>query len=345
MKLKEIREITGGRIIGDSNPEIKGVSGISESKVGDITYFSNKKLLKELIASPASAVLLKEEITDLNKPQIVVDNPLFCFAGLLEHFYVKPPVSMGIMEGSFVADDAETGEDVTIYPSAFVSEGATIGRGTTLYPNVFVGRNSRIGKECILHPGVVILEDVEIGDEVIIHAGSVMGSDGFGYVFEAGKHVKIPQVGGLIIEDDVEIGSNVTIDRGTTGNTVIGSGTRIDNLVQIAHNVRIGKNCIIIAQVGIAGSSDIGDYVTLAGQVGVADHTIIESGSIFGAKSGITGQYKKGIYFGTPFALPHKQFMKSQSLFNRLPEINKKLNDLQEKVDSILKDKAEVRDD
>ena len=178
---------------------------------------------------------------------------------------------------------------------------------------------------------MTLRENVRIGNRVIIHAGSVIGSDGFGYVFDEGRHHKIPQVGGVIIEDDVEIGSNVSIDRATTGNTIIGAGTKIDNLVQIAHNVTIGKNSLIIAQVGVAGSTEIGDYVTLAGQVGIVDHVTIESGTIIGAQSGVLGNIAKGIYSGSP-VMPHRDWLKTQAIIAKLPELYKKIRELEGKI-------------
>ena len=178
---------------------------------------------------------------------------------------------------------------------------------------------------------MTLREKVKIGNRVIVHSGSVIGSDGFGYVFEDGRHYKIPQVGGVIIEDDVEIGSNVSIDRATTENTIIGAGTKVDNLVQIAHNVTIGKNSLIIAQVGIAGSTEIGDFVTLAGQVGVADHATIESETMIGAQSGVRGNVVKGIYSGSP-VMPHRDWLKAQAIFARLPELYKRVKELEEKI-------------
>jgi UDP-3-O-[3-hydroxymyristoyl] glucosamine N-acyltransferase len=174
-------------------------------------------------------------------------------------------------------------------------------------------------------------DSVKIGDNVVIHSGTVIGSDGFGYVFDNGRYHKIPQVGGVIIGDDVEIGSNVSIDRATLGNTVIGKGTKIDNLVQIAHNVTVGNNSVIVAQVGIAGSTEIGDFVTLAGQVGISDHTKIDSGTIIGAQSGMRGHVTKGTYIGSP-ALPQRDWLKSHALFAKLPALNKKIKELEEKI-------------
>ncbi len=332
MKLHRISEIVRGTLRGDPDIEIEGVSGIKDARAGDITFLKDTKLLKDLENSSASAVLIGEEIRDLEIAQVIVPNPFLSFTGLLELFYVSPRKVKGVMNGSFISENVRLGRDISIYPMVYLSRDVVVGDRTTVSPFVSIGRNSRIGDDCIIHPHVTIGENISIGNRVIIHPGTVIGSDGYGYIFVEDRHHKIPQIGGVIIEDDVEIGSNVSIDRATTGNTVIGAGAKIDNLVQIAHNVTIGKHSLIVAQTGIAGSSSIGDYVTLAGQVGVSDHAHIDSGSIVGAKSGVMGTIKKGKYFGSPIAIPHREFLKAHSLFTRLPEMNKKIKDLEERI-------------
>lgn len=345
MKLKEIANIVHGELIGDPEAEISGAAGISDAAEGDITFLTDIKLLDQLLSSSASAVFIKENDTRLNKSCVLVKNPLLAFSKMITLFYVKPHEVRGVMEGAYISENVLLEKDISIYPGAYLAKGAVIKRGTIVHPGVYVGEGSLIGEDCILYPNVTIHDNVKIGSRVAIHSGTVIGSDGYGYIFDNGKHLKIPQVGGVIIEDDVEIGSNVSIDRATTGNTFIGAGTKIDNLVQIAHNVKIGKNSLIISQVGIAGSAELGDYVTLAGQAGVADHAVIDSGCIFGAKSGIMGRYNKGTYFGSPFAMPHKQYMRLQAYFNRLPELNKKINDLEKQVDLLLKNQSGVNND
>jgi UDP-3-O-[3-hydroxymyristoyl] glucosamine N-acyltransferase len=331
VKLKELAPLLNGDILGDPEIEITGVSGINEAKEGDITFVSAKRYLKDISKCRASCIIVKDPLTSTDLTQLKVFNPYLVFAKLLEHFYVKPGKPVGTSKDAIVSDKSEVGRNVSIFPYAYISDGASIGNGTTVYPYVFIGENTTIGEDCILHPHVTIRENVKIGKRVIIHAGTVVGSDGFGYVMDNGEHCKIPQVGGVIIEDDVEIGSNVSIDRATTGNTIIGKGTKIDNLVQIAHNVKIGKNSILVAQVGIAGSSEIGDYVILAGQVGVADHCKIESGTMIGAQSGIRGNVSTGAYSGSP-AIPHKEWLKAQAIFSKLPDLQKKLRELEEKI-------------
>lgn len=334
MKLKDVTTIINGELIGDGEIEINGVAGISDAKDGDITFLSSAKLLKVLRNSRAAAVIVKEPVEGIERPQIIAKNPQYAFAKLLSHFYVKPHPYKGIHKNAYISDRAVIGQNVTIYPFAYISDGVSIGSETVIYPGVFIGEGSSVGESCIIHPNVTIREGVTIGNRVIIHAGSVIGSDGFGYVFENSAHQKIPQVGGVIIGDDVEIGANVTIDRATTGNTLIGKGTKIDNLVQIGHNVSIGENVILVAQVGIGGSSEIGDSVILGGQAGVADHTVIEAGTMVGAKGGAMGQMNRGIYSGI-LPMPHKEWLKANAIFAKLPELNKKIKELEEKIKAI----------
>lgn len=334
MKLREIAELIGGEIIGDPETVIKGVAGISDASEGDITFLSNLKFVKECSESKASCVMVKDVIPDIKKAQLKVGNPYYAFARLLGHFYVKHLMPSGISDKAYISDKAQTGKDVSISPMVFISDGVSIGDKTVIYPGVVIGENVSIGDECILYPNVTIRENIKIGSRVIIHPGAVIGSDGFGYVFEKGVHYKVPQVGGVIIGDDVEIGANVTIDRATTGNTVIGKGTKIDNLVQIAHNVKIGENSIVVAQVGVGGSTEIGSFVVIGGQVGIADHAKIDDGCMIGAQSGIMGHLKKGIYSGSP-VIPHRDWLKAVAIFARLPELNKRMKELEDKIETI----------
>lgn len=343
MKLNHIAALLKGEIISTPQAddiEITGVAGIRDAKEGEISFISTHKYMKELAACKASCVIVKESIQDITIPQLKVSNPYFAFAKLLEHFYVKPQKFSGISDRAIISEKAHLAADVSISPFSYISDSVSIGSGTIISPYVFIGENTSIGQKCIIYPHVTVREGVKIENNVIIHSGSVIGSDGFGYVLEEGKYHKIPQVGGVIIEDNVEIGSNVSIDRATIGNTVIGRGTKIDNLVQIAHNVTIGKNSVIVAQVGIAGSTEIGDFVTLAGQAGISDHAKIESETIIGPRSGITGKVTKGTYLGSP-ALPHRDWMKAAALFAKLPALNKKVKELEEKIKELERRKSE----
>jgi UDP-3-O-[3-hydroxymyristoyl] glucosamine N-acyltransferase len=331
VKLKELASLINGEIIGDRDIEIIGVSGIHEAQEGYITFIASKSYQKYLKTCKASCVIVKEPLADIPVAQLRVSNPYLAFAKLLEIFYVKKQEPSGISKDAIISEKAKVAKDVTIYPFAYLSDGVLIGNGTIIYPHVYIGDNTTVGESCVIYPNVTLREGVQIGNRVVIHSGSVIGSDGFGYVFDQGTYHKIPQVGGVIIEDDVEIGSNVSIDRATTENTVIGRGTKIDNLAQIAHNVKIGKNSVIIAQVAIGGSTEIGDYVTIGGQVGVSDHSRIDSGTMIGAQSGVMGHITKGVYTGTP-VLPHREWLKTRAIIPKLPELHKKIKELEEKI-------------
>lgn len=335
MKLQAIAELIGGRVHGDVELEISGVTGIAEAGPTDITYVNDASYLAVLRASTCGAVIVRQLIDGLNKAQITADNPRLAYAKLLEHFYVKPRPALGVSPQAYVAPDAVLGADVTLYPNVYVSVGARIGAGSTLLPGVFIGEGSVLGEYCTIHPNAVIREGVTLGDRVIVHAGAVIGGDGFGYVFTGHDLYKIPHVGGVVIEDDVEIGCNACIDRGTTGNTVIGRSAKLDNLVQVAHNVRVGRCSALVSQVGVAGSSVIGDFVLLGGQVGVADHAEIASGSVIGARSGVMGKLAAGEYAGAP-AMPRRDWLRSVALIARLPELKKRLEALEAKLAALV---------
>ncbi len=334
MKLRDIARVLDGEISGEPELDIKGVAGIEDAREGDITYVADKKSIPFAQKSPASCVLVKDFIPELKMTQLAVPDPRYAFAVLLGHFYEGPRLQAGVHDLAFVSDEASLGPEVSVGAFAYVSGGARIGARTVLYPGVFVGEGSSIGEDCLIYPNAVIREGVSVGDRVIVHAGAVIGSDGFGYVMRENKHFKIPQGGGVTIGDDVEIGACTTIDRATTGSTVIGNGTKIDNLVQIAHNVKIGENSILVSQVGIAGSTNIGSNVIIGGQAGITDHVNIADGTILAARSGVMSDLKKGVYGGAP-AAPRREFMRVMSYLYKLPELNGRIKELEEKLDSI----------
>ncbi len=335
IKTGEIARYLNGELKGDPFKEIRGVSSIEMASPDEITFLRGERL-PDGINVRAGAILVRNFTDDLDICQIKVSNPDYGFAKLLELFYVRPFKPHGISGMAYISPSSEIGKDVSIHAFSFISDGVKIKDKTVIFPHVFVGENTTIGEDCVIYPGVIIREGVSIGNRVIIHSGTVIGSDGFGYVFHEGMHQKIPQVGGVIIEDDVEIGANVTVDRATLGNTIIGKGTKIDNLVQIAHNVTIGPMSIIVAQVGIAGSSRIGSGVILAGQVGVKDHVNIDDGVVVGAKSGIMEDLKRGTYFGIP-ALNHREWFKLFALYKRLPELFQRIKEIERRMDELNK--------
>ena len=329
MILKDIADLTGGRIIGNSDVIISGVSSITEAKDGDITFISHRRSIPSLSSIKASAIIAKEEIKGLTASILLVDNPKLTFAKVLEIFHKKHFRSHGISDKAVIGKNVKLGENISIYPHAYVSDNTVIGSNTVIFPNVYIGESVLIGEDTVVYPNVTIREGVRIGSRVVIHPGTVIGSDGFGYVTEDSKHYKIPQVGVVIIEDDVEIGSNVTIDRATTGSTVIGCGTKIDNLVQVAHNVKIGKNCIIVGQTGISGSVEIGNSTIIGGQTGIKDHIKIGNRVMISSKSGVTRDIPDDqIISGYP-SIPHKQWLRAQNIYSKLPEHIKRLNKLE----------------
>ncbi len=331
--LKELAELVGGETEGDAQIRIKGVAGIKEAGAGEITFIANMKYIGELASTHASAVIAAPGVDVGPRPCLRAKNPYFTFAKVLTFFAPKKKFPKCVMGGAHVSPEARIGQDATIYPGASVEPGAKIGDRSVLYPGVYVGEGSSLGADCIVYPNVVIREGVKIGDRVIIHGGTVIGGDGFGYATDGGKHFKIPQIGGVLIEDDVEIGSNAAIDRGALGDTIVRRGTKIDNLVQIAHNVVIGEDSIIIAQVGISGSTELGHHVVLAGQAGLVGHIKIGDGVQVGAQSGIMNDLETGkVYTGSP-AFPHMEFMRVQAALRKLPELRKRVMELEKKLE------------
>ena len=330
MKLKELGEKLGCRLVGNPDIEITGISEIQTAQEGDLTFFTNPRYRKFLETTKASAVIVEKEIPELTIAQLVCPEAYAAFAKALRLFYSEALPEPGISEKASISPSAELGKDCYIGDFATIGDNTKIGNGVKIFPGVYIGSNCEIGDNTIIFPNVTLYSGTRIGRFVRIHAGTVIGSDGFGYAFskKERKIYKVPQTGGVVIEDFVEIGANTTIDRGTIGDTVIGEGTKIDNLVQVGHNVKIGKYCFIVSQVGISGSTKIGDFVTLAGKVGVAGHIEITSNVTVAAKSGITKSIKEpGTYAGFP-AKPYREWRKIQALIDRLPEIYEKIRKL-----------------
>jgi UDP-3-O-[3-hydroxymyristoyl] glucosamine N-acyltransferase len=334
-RLKALAEWVGGTVVGDGEIEISGVAAIEEAQTGEITFIANPKYLPKLNEINASAIIVSKEVTQADKPLLCVTNPYLAFAQILTLFYHKPYQPKGIDSNTWISPTAKLGKDLTLYPFVYIGDRSSIGDRVTLYPGVYVGEDSAIGEDSILYSNVSVYSGAVIGNRVILHSGVVIGSDGFGYVKEGKKNIKIPQVGSVEIEDDVELGANTTVDRATLGKTIIRRGTKIDNLVQVAHNVVIGEDSVLCAQAGISGSTKIGSNVTLAGQVGVVDHVEIGDNVIVGAQAGVTHNLpgNQG-YVGSP-ALPHREFLRSNAVFPKLPEMRKTLVDMEKRLKKI----------
>ncbi len=334
-KLKELAEWVGGTVIGDGDVEISGVAAIEEARPGEITFIANPKYLSKLSETKASAVIASPNVTKGDKPLLSIANPYLAFAKILSLYTQKACRPKGIDPQASISPTARVGKEVTVYPFVCVGDRCSIGDRVTLYPGVSVGEDSSIGDESILHAHVSIYPGTIIGKRVILHSGVVVGSDGFGYVKDGKKNVKIPQVGHVEIEDDVEIGANTTVDRAALGKTVIHRGVKIDNLVQVAHNVVIGEDSIIVAQVGISGSTKIGSNVTLAGQAGLTGHITVGDNVMVGAQSGVMNDLPpNSAYTGTP-AIPHREQLRVASATLKLPEMRKTLKEIEARLKKI----------
>ena len=335
MKLQDIAERLRCRLDGDGGIEIRRVAGIERAQPGDLTFLANPKYHPHLATTRASAVIVADATPGDGAQTALLrsTHPALAFAQAIGLFVQGAAPPTGIDRASSIADDATLGPDVSIGPFVTIGAGASIGARTIMYPNVVVGPGARIGDDCIVHSHVSIRERVQIGHRVILHDGAVLGSDGFGFVKQDdGTHFKIPQHADVVVEDDVEIGANTTIDRPAVGETRISAGTKIDNLVQIAHGVTVGRRVLFASQVGIAGSTVVEDDVVLAGQVGVAGHLRIGKGVVATAQTGVPNSIEAGeVVSGYP-AIPNRDWLKSSAVFRQLPSLKKRVADLEQRI-------------
>ncbi|MFC1594058.1 UDP-3-O-(3-hydroxymyristoyl)glucosamine N-acyltransferase [Candidatus Omnitrophota bacterium] len=332
----EIAEIINGELVGNGAIVITGVGGIKEAQKGDITFLANPKYMPLMSQTKASAIITSFEIDSADKPIIRTENPSIAFTETIALFaphQIKHP--QGIHPTAVVSQAAVISENVAIGAYAIIEDGAEIQENSIIYGGCFVGSQTQVGADCILYPNVTIRERITIGNRVVIQSGAVIGADGFGYVCVNGEHKKIPQIGTVIIEDDCEIGANVTIDRARFEKTVIGKGTKIDNLVQIAHNVITGKNCIIVAQAGISGSTTLGESVTLAGQAGLVGHITIGDNAIVAAQGGVIKSVPANTMVSGYPAKPHETAKKVNACVQRLPQLYKTIDELKKRIEEL----------
>ncbi len=330
--IAELADYLGGSVTGDPSLVITGLGTLDNAGDGQITFLANEKYASKVVTTKASAIVFHTLSDTCGRNGIIVTNPYLAFAKLLTLFASRERVARGIMSGAHVGADVVIGEEVSIYPGACVGDRVQLGNRVTLHANVTVYEGAVLGDDVTLHAGVSVREGCRIGNRVTIHNGTVIGGDGFGYVPDGEGWFKIPQVGVVIIDDDVEIGVNCSIDRAALDVTRIGRGTKIDNLVQIAHNCQIGPDCMIVAQTGIAGSTTLGKHVTLGGQVAVVDHLTIGDNAMISGQSGVFNNVEAGaVLSGTP-AIAHQARLKSAAVFPHLPEMKKKLIKLEKRM-------------
>jgi UDP-3-O-[3-hydroxymyristoyl] glucosamine N-acyltransferase len=335
--LKELADFCNARIEGgDPLVVIHSAADITSAEQGQVTQLTNARYAKYIKDSTASACFIAENFAVDNVPEgmalLVCSDPEISFVKAVELLHPARAYSRKIAPQAVLEADVALGDELYIGPYAIIGESASIGDGSEIHAGAYIGKNVKLGKNCRIYPYAVIYDDVVVGNNVTIHSGAIIGADGFGYKFRNGRHVKVPQVGNVVIEDNVEIGANTCIDRGALGSTLIGAGSKIDNLVQIGHNNKVGKNVIMCGLTGVSGSCNIEDYAILAGSSGIADHVTIGRGAVVMARSGVAGDIEAGAQvFGSP-AKDKKTAYKEQIALSKLPELLKKVKILEEKI-------------
>ena len=338
MKLKELADRLNCRLQGDGDVDIRRVAGIERAAAGDVSFIAHDKYLSKLAATSASAVIVTEQVArdkarGAAAALLITPQPYLAFARAVALLTDAPAPPKGVDPASAVAPDAVLGPDVAVGPFVSIGAGAIVGARTVIYPNVAIGPGARIGDDCIIRSQASIRDRVVVGNRVVVQDGAVLGSEGFGFARQAdGTHLKIPQRADVVIEDDVEIGANAAVDRPAVGETRIGAGTKIDNLVQIGHGVTIGRRVLFAAQVGIAGSSVVDDDVILAGQVGVANHVRLGKGVVATAQTGIPNSVEAGGYVSGYPAIDHREWLKSSAVYRQLPALRKRVVDLEQRI-------------
>ncbi len=332
--LADLAELVGGRVIGDSDVAIERVASIEDAGPGDITFFAHPRYRRLLGSCKASAVIVADEPAGDNAVNLLrVDDPYRAFARIHSLFNPPPAHAAAVSPLAVIDSTAVIGTEVAVYPHCYVGRDARVGERSVLMSGVTIGANAQVGDGCVLHPNVTVEDRCRIGDGVILHAGVVIGSDGFGYAGQGRERLKVPQAGIVEVADDVEIGANTTVDRATIGVTRIGAGTKIDNLVQIGHNVVIGERCLIIAQTGIAGSAVLGDDVVVAGQAGISDHVEVGDRSVIGPRGAAVQSVPPGsVLSGLVEAAPHKQWLRVMRLLPKLPALWRRVSELERSI-------------
>jgi UDP-3-O-[3-hydroxymyristoyl] glucosamine N-acyltransferase len=333
VKLQDIADRLECRLEGDGAIEITGVATLEDAEPGQLTFFANPKYISQLKQTRASAVIAGETADGAQLTVLRTHDPYLTFARAVELFADPWHPPAGVHPRACIEEEAVIAPDASIGAFVFVGRGARIGARTVIRSHVSIGRFAEIGDDCVIHAQASVRERVRIGNRVVLQDGAVVGGDGFGFARQADRsHYKIPQIGAVVIEDDVEIGANTTVDRPAVGETRIGAGAKLDNLVQVAHGVRIGRNSLLAAQAGVAGSSVLEEEVTLAGQVGVAGHITIGKGTVATAQTGIPNSVDPGSFISGYPAIPNREWLKASAVFRKLPELRKLVSDLERRI-------------
>lgn len=342
-KLSDIARVLGLTIEAGSDRDVRRVANLEDAGPDDVSYINSDRFLDRFGASKAGLIIAPHALalTETSATVLRVPDAELAIGKVLALF--APPVAAparGVHASAVIAPDATLGENVSIGPNVHIASGARVGNGTTLLANVVIGPHCQIGDDCTFHPNVVLREYVEVGNRVIIHAGAVLGTDGFGYRWNGKEHVKIPQIGNVIVEDDVEIGSCSCIDRAKFGQTRIGKGTKIDNLVQVGHNVKTGAHCILCGQVGIAGSTVLGNGVVMGGNSAARDHVKLADGTMIAARGGVGSDTSPGEILAGYVAVNHKQWLREQAALRKLPDLIKTVRKLESEIEKLRAEKA-----
>ncbi len=333
--LGEVAAMVGGELKGPADLRITRVVPAGYDDPAGVTFAENEKYLAKCLASNVGAVIVKKGHGAVDRPAIYVDSPRAAFAYLLSRFARPLPLDPGVHPTAIVSPRASVDASAAIGAYAFVESGAVIGADCRIYPFAYVGDSCVLGKGCIVFPHAVLYQDVKMGARCVVHSGAVLGADGFGFVWDGAKQMKVPQIGGVIFGDEVEVGANTCVDRATCGETLVGRGTKLDNLVQIGHNVTVGEDTVLAAHVGVGGSTSIGDRVSIGGAAAVTDHVSIADGVVIGGKSGVFRNIEEpGEYLGLP-PLPIVSAMRVMALQARLPELFRRLKQLEEEVEAL----------
>lgn len=330
--LQELADHLGGTVRGDGTIKINGLAPLEGATPDKITFLANPKYAAKVAETRAGGILMAPGGESYGRNVIELANPYLGFAKLLTLFYTQPHPALGVLPEAVIGTNVVLGEGISIYPGAVVGNNVSIGDRVVIYPGAVIYDGVVIGDECVIHANAVVRERCRLGKRCKLQPGAVVGSDGFGYAPDGPSYYPIPQIGIVVLEDDVEIGANATVDRAALEVTLIRRGTKLDNLVQVAHNCQIGEDTMLCSQVGISGSSKIGNHVTLTGQVGVAGHLTIGDNVIVGAQSGVPGSLEGNAYYsGTP-TMPHKEWLRVMGTLPRLPDMRKKMSELEKKI-------------